>query len=322
VSSDQGALISFGPVPSRRLGRSLGINNIPPKSCSYSCIYCQVGPTAAPEITPRAFYAVDAIAASVEERVAAARRAGEAIDYLTFVPDGEPTLDVHLAEAIEKLRPLGLPIAVISNASLLWQAPVRQGLLRADWVSVKVDTVDEGIWRRLNRPHPDLDLEQVLEGIEAFARDYRGMLATETMLVAGVNDHDQAVYAVADYLTRLAPATAYLAVPTRPPTLAEVRPPDEAIINRAYQLFNQRLERVETLIGYEGDAFSSTGDVQQDLLAILAVHPMREEALQAFVQRGGAGGELVEALLARGRIRRVEFAGRGYFVRCLPEGRE
>ena len=111
-------MLVFGPVPSRRLGRSLGINNIPPKACSYSCIYCQVGPTRAAEIIPRVFYAPQRIRREVEARLAQVRERGEAVDYLTFVPDGEPTLDVNLGETIGLLRPLDVPIAVISNASV------------------------------------------------------------------------------------------------------------------------------------------------------------------------------------------------------------
>ena len=123
--------IAFGPVPSRRLGRSLGINNIPPKHCSYSCIYCQVGPPAAQEVTPREFYSLQEIRCQVEQRLQAVRARGEAVDCLTFVPDGEPTLDSQLGKAIDSLRDLGLPIAVISNATLIGREDVRAVLNRA-----------------------------------------------------------------------------------------------------------------------------------------------------------------------------------------------
>ena len=209
-------MITFGPVPSRRLGRSLGINNVPPKSCSYSCVYCQVGPTRKPEISPRDFYPPAAIEREVLERVAAARRANEVIDYLTFVPDGEPTLDANLGEAIDRLKPSGIAIAVISNGSLLWREEARAALNKADWVSVKVDTVNEAIWRRLNRPPPELQLDVLMQGIRDFSRDYRGCLTTETMLVDGVNDSPDSVKAVGRFLAEIAPAKSYLAIPIRP----------------------------------------------------------------------------------------------------------
>jgi wyosine [tRNA(Phe)-imidazoG37] synthetase (radical SAM superfamily) len=171
-------MIAFGPVPSRRLGRSIGINHIPPKTCSYACAYCQVGRTSRLRTARCSFYEEDDIVADVERRVNDARVAGEAIDYLTFVPDGEPTLDVILGRVIERLKPLGIKMAVISNGSLLWRADVREALAQADWVSVKVDGVRPDVWHRINRPHRSLWLSVVLEGMLTFAETYRGELAT------------------------------------------------------------------------------------------------------------------------------------------------
>ncbi len=118
-------MVVFGPIPSRRLGHSLGINHIPPKHCSYSCVYCQVGPTPVPEIERRAFLPVDDVVAEVTARVGQLRERGDGLDFLTFVPDGEPTLDLRLGEIIGRLRPLDVPIAVITNATLLVAVPYR-----------------------------------------------------------------------------------------------------------------------------------------------------------------------------------------------------
>lgn len=309
------AAIAFGPVPSRRLGRSLGINNIPPKHCSYGCRYCQVGPTHEKLIVPRPFYAPEEIAEAVRGHVARARDQGETIDYLTFVPDGEPTLDSRLAESIQALRPLGIPIAVISNASLLWRPEVRDALALADWVSVKVDSVDEPLWRQVNRPHPALSLPQVLTGIEDFAGAFRGTLVSETMLLAGINDGEEAVAHVAAFLQRLPRECAYLAVPTRPTTEADAHGPDEAVLLRAYQQLAERLPRVEMLIGYEGDAFASTGDIVADLLSISAVHPLRESALRELLQRSGADRAQVQALLDSGEMKQVWYQGECFYAR-------
>jgi len=200
-------MIAFGPVPSRRLGRSLGVNNIPPKVCSYSCIYCQVGRTSTMRVERQPFYQPDRILREVRAKVERARQAGEEIDYLTFVPDGEPTLDLLLAREIELLRPLGIRIAVITNASLCSRPDVREVLSQADWVSLKVDSTREAVWRKVNRPHRRLLLPSVLEGMLEFARGYRGELATETMLVGGVNDGERDAAEVAGFLARLRPST-------------------------------------------------------------------------------------------------------------------
>lgn len=309
--------IAFGPVPSRRLGRSLGINNIPPKFCSYSCVYCQVGRTLTREIRPRRFYRAEQVRDAVAAQVESARRAGEAVDYLTFVPDGEPTLDQHLGEAIELLRPLGIKIAVISNGSLLWRSDVQTVLSKADWVSLKVDSIVDETWRRINRPHAQLRLVDILQGMEHFARRYQGELCTETMLVAGINDNQAAIAAVANYLAKIKPHKAYLAIPIRPPAEANIQAPDEAVINGAYQALSEVLPDVECLIGYEGNTFAFTGDVRQDLLSITAVHPMREEAVNTFLAKAAVGWDVVQQLLAEGEIKAVEFAGKRFYVRCI-----
>jgi wyosine [tRNA(Phe)-imidazoG37] synthetase (radical SAM superfamily) len=308
-------MIVFGPVPSRRLGRSLGINNIPPKACTYSCVYCQVGRTLDMQVARRAFYEPDEVVRAVAEKVARTGEAGESIDYLSFVPDGEPTLDINLGREIDLLKPLGLPVAVISNASLIWRGDVRQDLAGADWVSLKVDAVEEGIWRRIDRPHGRLELAAILEGALAFARTYGGELVTETMLVAGVNDGEAHLRAVADFLARLQPHRAYLSVPTRPPAEPWARPPDEQAVNRAYHILRKEVEQVEYLIGYEGNAFAFTGDVEEDLLSITAVHPMREDAVSAFLARAGANWALVRQLLAKERLVEAEFDGHRFYLR-------
>jgi len=309
--------IAFGPVPSRRLGRSLGINNIPPKHCSYSCIYCQVGPTAAQEINPRAFYPVDMIVRAIQQRLAQSLAQGEKVDYLTFVPDGEPTLDIHLGAAIDALRPLGVPIAVISNASLLWREGVRAALGRADWVSVKIDSVAEDTWRRINQPHADLRLADILAGIRAFAASYRGTLASETLLVAGVNDSEEEVAAVAHFLAEAGIRLAYLAVPHRPPADAAASCPDESVVARAWNILAERVARVELLTAYEGDDFPPLGDPRGQLLAVTAVHPMRESAVRALLAKAGTDMSLVRELLAEGLLRQVSHGNEVFYIRRL-----
>jgi wyosine [tRNA(Phe)-imidazoG37] synthetase (radical SAM superfamily) len=305
--------IVFGPVPSRRLGRSLGINNIPPKVCSYSCAYCQVGPTMDRAVEPRQFYPPARIAAEVSAQVERVR--GESIDYLTFVPDGEPTLDAGLGESIRLLGPLGIDIAVISNGSLLARPDVREALASADWVSVKVDAATEAIWRQVNRPDPSLHLAEVQDGIGRFAAEFDGRLVSETMLIKGVNDGPGSVAAVGDFLVDVGIATAYLAIPTRPTPYPAITAPNEATVNRAFQVLAGLVPRVEYLIGYEGDEFASTGDPRADLLAITAVHPMRASAMTQLLARTASSWEVVDDLVAQGHLTEVTHRGERYYVR-------
>jgi wyosine [tRNA(Phe)-imidazoG37] synthetase (radical SAM superfamily) len=309
--------IAFGPVPSRRLGRSLGINNIPPKICSYSCVYCQLGRTIQLARERHVFYPAEEIVNAVQEKVHEVRVRGEAIDYLTFVPDGEPTLDINLAQEIERLRPLGINIAVISNASLIAHLDVQADLMKADWVSVKVDAVQEKIWRQINRPYGTLRLDDILKGMIEFSENFQGLLATETMLVHGLNDNEEHLREVARFLDELVPDMAYLTIPTRPPAEDWVRPPQEDIINRSYQIFSERLEGValEYLIGYEGDAFTFTGNPETDLLSITAVHPMRQQAVDKLLRRAGADWSLVRDLIAQGQLVEAEYRGKTFYMR-------
>jgi wyosine [tRNA(Phe)-imidazoG37] synthetase (radical SAM superfamily) len=318
-------MIAFGPVPSRRLGRSLGINNIPPKVCPFACVYCQLGRTLKMQIERRAFYEPEEVLKAVQDRVEKAAGSGESVDYLTFVPDGEPTLDVNLGREIELVKPLGIKTAVITNASLVWREDVQEDLMDADWVSLKVDAVQEDVWRRVDRPHGSLQLDRVLDGMLEFARAYRsafwrvgsGELVTETMLVGGVNDDEDHVRDVADFLARLGPDRAYLAIPTRPPGEPWVRSPGEKSINRAYQILSERVDHVEYLIGYEGNAFAFTGDVEEDLLSITAVHPMREDAVREFLARADAGWPVVRWLIARDQLVETEYDGHRFYMRKL-----
>ena len=308
-------MIAFGPVPSRRLGRSLGINNIPPKVCTYSCAYCQVGRTMQMEVERRPFYGPEEILKEVKEKLETAAKMGKAVDYITFVPDGEPSLEVNLGQEIEMLKPMGIRIAVISNASLIWDEGVREELSKADWVSLKVDTVEELAWRRINRSHRALKLESILEGILDFTRSYKGVLATETMLVRDVNDGERSLEMIADFLAQVRPAKAYISVPTRPPAEDWVMPPSEESINRAYQIFSRKLERVELLLGYEGDIFDFTSDVEQDLLGITAVHPMREEAVRKFLQQSGRSWDVIQRMIDAGQLVETEYGGNRFYLR-------
>jgi wyosine [tRNA(Phe)-imidazoG37] synthetase (radical SAM superfamily) len=310
-------MIAFGPVPSRRLGRSLGINNIPPKICTYSCAYCQLGRTIKMQVERRVFYEPDQVLRDVHDKVEKAKEAGEAIDYLTFVPDGEPTLDINLGREIEHLRPLGIKIGVICNSSLIGREDVREDLMGADWVSLKMDATRRESWRKIDRPHGTLRLDSILDGALEFARAFRGELVTETMLVEGINDDDGQIRDVAGFLARLKPATAYLAIPTRPPAEEWVHAPDEQVINRAYQILREKVERVEYLIGYEGNAFAFTGDVEQDLLSITSVHPMREDAVGEFLARAKADWPVVHNLVEQGQLVETAYEGRRFYLRKL-----
>ena len=311
--------LTFGPVASRRLGKSLGINNIRPKVCSYSCVYCQLGNTSENIVERRVFYQPCDVLDEVRRRVGNATAKNERIDYLTFVSDGEPTLDSNLGREISLLKRIGIPIAVLTNASMLWLEDVRQDLLKADYVSLKVNAVSEDLWRRIDRPHKDLKLSTILKGIRDFAEAFNGTIVTETMLIDDI-DYENEFERIAAFLAELKKLNrAYVAVPTRPPTENYVKPAREEVANVAFQVFSEKLgvDRVEWLIGYEGNAFAFTGDVEEDLLSIMAVHPLRTEAVKELLRKANAGWQIIEALLVADKLVAVEYEGNMYYMQKL-----
>ena len=268
----------------------------------------------------QAFYEPEDISKDVRRKVDGAALRNERIDYLTFVPDGEPTLDINICKEISSLKRIGIPIAVITNASLLWRKDVKDDLLEADFVSLKVDAVSETLWRRINRPHKGLRLNMVLEGIREFAEEFKGTVVSETMLINGINYGDE-FEKIAEFLRELKKLNkAYIAIPTRPPTEQWAKPAKEENVNAAFQVFSEKLgaNRVEYLIGYEGNAFAFTGNIKEDLLSITAVHPMRKEAVEEFLKKACANWRVIEKLLEENKLIELEYEGNKYYMRKLP----
>jgi wyosine [tRNA(Phe)-imidazoG37] synthetase (radical SAM superfamily) len=311
-------MLAFGPIPSRRLGKSLGINNIPVKICPYSCVYCQLGNTINMSVKQKSFYNKDELFRKVQNKVKKARLRRGKIDFLTFVPDGEPTLDLNLKEKIKSFQVFHIPVAILTNASLIWIKKVKVALLDADFISVKVDTVSEEMWKNINRPHKSLDLKQILDGLIDFSKDFKGTLVTETMLIDGF-DYTDEMDKIANFLARIKPSKAYIAIPTRPPAEEWVKPPEENVLNEVFQCFADKLgiRNVEYLIGYEGNAFAFTGNVKEDILSITSVHPMREDAIEEFLKKADVDWSIIKELLSKGKLIMVEYENHKYYMRRI-----
>lgn len=305
--------IVFGPVPSRRLGRSLGINNIPEKNCSYSCIYCQVGKTDRLTSKRNEFYNPGKIFGEVSRKLQYLKKTREKIDYITFVSDGEPTLDINIGKSIGKLKSTGIKIAVITNSSMLWDKETRNDLMKADLVSVKIDTADPETWHRINRPHGRLNLEEIIAGIIEFSRLFSGKLVTETMLVKDINDSIKSVTETAKTIRKINPAVSYILVPTRPPAEKYVSAPPDGIINRAYQIYNTAAGKTELIIYSEGTEFTFMEDKERELLGILAVHPMQYDALHEYLRKSHSDIKFVNRLIKENILTKVKY-GNKYFL--------
>ena len=269
------------------------------------------------QVARQNFYKAQEIEQDVKQKIREAKEKGEPIDYLTFAPDGEPTLDANLGKEIELLKSSGIKIAIITNASLICREDVREDLGKANWVSLKVDAISEKTWHRIDRGHKSLELKAIVDGMLQFASTFKGELATETMLIQGINDSYEEIEKIAAFLSKLKPNRAYLAIPTRPPAQKRTKAASESAINTAYHLFNQKVSDVEYLIGYEGNAFAFTGKVEDDLLSITSVHPMREEAVTEFLKKANAKWDVVERLLQENKLVETEYQGKKFYMRRL-----
>ena len=304
----------FGPVPSRRLGRSIGINNIPHKICSYSCSYCQIGKAVKMQVKRQPFFIPDEIVSQVGQKLAGLP-ASEYPDYLTLVPDGEPSLDIRLGELIVKLKTFGIPVAVITNSSLLDVNDVQDALMQADYVSLKVDTVGPSAWKHINKPHKELDLNLILQSVLDFSERFKGELVTESMLINRENDSRAPLEALAGFLQRVNPKIAYIAIPTRPPAFENTLPADETAVALAYEIFTRHGLSAELLTGYEGNAFASSGNFIDDILSITAVHPMRKDAVLELMAHANATEMDLRQLVDNGLIKRITFSGQDFYLR-------
>lgn len=307
----------FGPVPSRRLGRSIGVNNIPHKTCSLSCVYCQIGRTNEMTVERREFYSAEMLFNELKEKMIVLTTNNSDVDYVTFVSDGEPTLDINLGKSIDLFKKLDVKVAVITNSTLIKFKEVRDDLARADWVSVKIDAVNEQIWKKIDRPHRGIRLKEQLESIKKFASEYKGKLVTETMLVKDLNDSVNNFYEIAEFISSIKPNTAYLGIPTRPPAESWVVAPDEKAINTAFQIFTSKKIKTEYLIGYEGNEFTLTGLPSDDILSITAVHPMREDAIRQFIENSGYDFNIIEVLEKKQLLKRVKFQNHNFYTRKI-----
>jgi wyosine [tRNA(Phe)-imidazoG37] synthetase (radical SAM superfamily) len=214
----------FGPVPSRRLGRSLGVDLIPPKTCTYDCLYCEVGPTTH-QTLQRISYRTDAI---IRELADYLKTPGPRPDVITLAGSGEPTLNLGLGLIIRQLKEMtDIPVTVLTNGALLYLPEVRRELAAADVVLPSLDAAREETYAAINRPLPELTLISLLEGLTAFRGEHRGQIWLEVMLLKGLNDTEEELALLRRAIQEIAPDKIQLNTAVRPVVAAAARPLDQ-----------------------------------------------------------------------------------------------
>lgn len=274
----------FGPVPSRRLGRSLGIDPVPLKTCNWNCVYCQLGRSCSLTNDRRDLFPPDEIVAEVAAALAGHRPG--AIDWVTFVASGETLLHAHLGLMLREVRALtDLPVAVITNGSLLYLQQVRRDLVAADAVLPSFDAGNPDLYRRVNRPHPQITFERHRTGLFAFREEYEGKLWLETMLVRGLNDTEAAIRELSACIAQIQPDEVHINIPTRPPAETWVQPPDDEGLMRAISII-QDVVPVRLIYPVEGTVdLEGCDNILDGVIGIITRHPLRDEELSEALGR-------------------------------------
>lgn len=299
----------YGPVPSRRLGFSLGVDILPYKTCSFDCVYCQLGRSAAKSVRRGGYFSCPAILAEIRR----ALRSGRRIDHITFSGSGEPTLNTLIGPLIREIKKLAtVPVAVLTNASLLGRQSVRRALRPADVVVPSLDAATPSGFRRVNRPHPSVGIAGVIAGLEKFRSEFKGQIWLEVMLVKGVNDSAADIAALKRAIVRIRPDRVQLNTVVRPPAEEWAAP-----------LGRQALEKIRKELGRNAEVVADfrkkqrtpgAGNLRQEILGMVERRPVTVKDMASGLGTGTAQvRRQLKSLLRWRRVRRVRHTGTVYY---------
>ncbi len=305
----------FGPVPSRRLGLSLGIDVIPYKTCSFDCIYCECGQTTRKTCTREEFFPLSAILGELDTRLAGIR---DKPDVLTLSGAGEPTLYSRMGELIiEAKRMSGLPVAVITNSSLLSDPVVREELGAADIILPSLDAAIEETFERINRPHEECDLHGIVTGLECFLERYRGTVLFEVMLIGGINTNDHNLTTLGNTLERFRFDRLQLNTAVRPGTDRSVEPLGETELNRIRCFFGDNSEMIAPA---SARASHEEEVIEDKILSLIERRPCTLEDIHRSLGIPLQGlVKFIDVLSREGRIVTQDHGGTRFFTAAQRE---
>jgi wyosine [tRNA(Phe)-imidazoG37] synthetase (radical SAM superfamily) len=229
----------FGPVPSRRLGLSLGVDIVPHKACTLDCIYCQVGRTTQKTIERKEYVPIEAVLAEIKNRI----KKGLSADYITISGSGEPTLNSRLGELVDGIKKITkTPVAILTNGTLLYRPDVRADCAGADVVLPSLDAGDEQTFLKINRPHPDINIKKLIQGLIEFRKEYSGRIWLEVFLVQDVNTDDEQIASIRDVIEKICPDKVQLNTAVRPTAENGVRKVEIDDLNRIAQALGPKAE--------------------------------------------------------------------------------
>ncbi len=305
----------FGPVPSRRLGNSLGINPIPLKTCNYSCVYCQLGKTSDLKNEIKEYFPLEDIEAELLEFFQNVRNLP---DYITIVGEGEPLLYSKLGKLINFIKSNFLsPVALITNGSLLYLDSARKAVKEVDVILPTVDTVIPETFKKINRPHKEIKLENVLEGLLKARKEIKGEFWAEVMLVKGLNDSEEEIKALSEYFKELNPHRIFINIPVRPPADSWVKAPDIS----AFHLIEKYIPEAEFINFSESGMIDPAAydSLKELIVSVSRRHPISLELLKKSVNESDKKIEKeIKELEKEGKIKLIKH-GTKTFIRGISE---
>ena len=306
----------YGPVPSRRLGFSLGVDIIPHKNCTIDCIYCQLGRTTRKRVKRKSFARGEDIIEEISKSVSA----GHDIDFITFSGSGEPTLNSDIGRLIHEVKKItSIPVAVLTNGTLLFQEDVQRDLIEADVVLPSLDAASQEVFKRVNRPHHSLRIERVMDGLKSFRRRYKGLVWLEIMLIKGFNDDRQELSRMKKAISEIRPDKVYLNTVSRPPSeiYAEPLSPAEMIAVKNYldgnceviaEFHKKRSPEGKDLEGSIIEMTKRRSLTVTDIADVLGISEMNAESI-------------LGRLVAGGTVTEKQYGTKNYYIFSSKKGR-
>jgi wyosine [tRNA(Phe)-imidazoG37] synthetase (radical SAM superfamily) len=294
----------YGPVPSRRLGISLGVDIVSFKTCSYDCIYCQLGKTTDHAVDRKSFVPIDSVLKQIKEVV----DQNSDMDYITFSGSGEPTLNRDIGEMIRRIKEFTvIPVAVLTNGSLLWQKQVQKDISPADLVVPSIDAVSEEVFQKVNRPVEGLSMKRILGGIKEFCEGFKGKVFLEIMLVKGLNDSEKEIRKINEFVRELKAEKVQLNTVVRPPADSSARPVEKIRLAQIKSNFDPRL-MVEVVEGFDrATSKAYHKDLEKAITELLKRRPTRKDEMATSL--GVHPNEILkylQVLEEKQKIRRVK----------------
>ncbi len=259
----------YGPVPSRRLGFSLGIDVIPYKTCSFDCVYCQLGKTTNKTVKRDEYVPKDGVLSQVKNAVASKRR----IDYLTFSGSGEPTLNSGVGYLIREIKKFTkIPVVILTNGSLLFMQALQEEIKEADLVVPSLDAGTQRTFEIINRPHPSIDMEKIIKGLLDFRKVFKGKMWLEIMLVKGINDSLEEIEEMKRIVERVNPDKVQLNTVVRPPSEDFAKPLTFEDLKKIRDIFGKGCEIIAGFKGKREEAYIQ--DIEGEILSLIRRRPV------------------------------------------------